>query len=51
MNNAQETKISIKTYREITKDISSSDEEINDIINSLLELSIITYSRLVKEKD
>ena len=51
MDNAEETKISIKTYRKITKDFCSSDEEINNIINSLLELSIITYNRLVEEKE
>ena len=52
MDNAEEyNRISISTYRDITKDNSSTDEEINNIINSLLELSIITYNRLVKEKD
>lgn len=49
MNDAEENnRISISTYRKITKDKTSTDEEINNIINSLFELSIITYNRLKK---
>jgi hypothetical protein len=45
----ENNRISISTYRKITNDYKSTNDEINNTINSLFELSIITYKRLKKE--
>ena len=44
MNDEDKTKLSISTFRKINKDDSSTNEEIEEIVNSLYELSIIVYN-------
>jgi len=38
------SRISIKKFRELTSDFDSSDEEVQEIINSLYRLSHIIYN-------
>ena len=44
VNDADNTRISVDTFRRITNNYTSTTEEIEEIINSLYELSILAYS-------
>ena len=43
MNDADKTRLTVTTYRKLTKDESSTDEEVNTIINKIYELSDLVY--------
>jgi len=44
VNDADNTRISVETYRSITNDYNSSTEQIEEIINNLYILSEIVYT-------
>jgi len=43
VNDADKTRLTVVTYRKLTKDETSTDEEVNTIINKLHELSNLVY--------
>ena len=48
MNDADNTKLTVTTYRKITKDKLSTDEEVKTIINKLHGLSDLVYDLIYK---
>jgi len=45
VDDADEPRNSVDTFRKLTNDDTSTTEEIEQIVNSLYELSIIVYNR------
>lgn len=45
MNDADEPRISVDTYRKLTNDFTTSTGQIEEIINSLYQLSIVVYNK------
>ncbi|NOR27283.1 MAG: hypothetical protein GQ540_02015 [Lutibacter sp.] len=45
MNDAENPRISVDTFRKLTNDYISTIEEIEETVNSLYELSIIVYNK------
>ena len=45
MNDADEPRISVDTFRKLTNDFTTSTEQIEEIVNSLYQLSIIVYNK------
>jgi len=45
VNDADEPRISVDTYKKLTNDYTSTTEEIEQIVNSLYELSIVVYNK------
>jgi hypothetical protein len=43
VNDADKTRLTVATYRKITKDEVSTDEEVNIIINNIYKLSNLVY--------
>jgi hypothetical protein len=48
VNDADNTRLTVTTYRKITKDEVSTDEQVNTIINKLYELSNLVYDIINK---
>ena len=44
MNDADDQRISVERYRNLTNDNTSSTEQIEQLVNSLYELSLIVYN-------
>ena len=51
MNDADNTKLSIDTFRKITLDYTSTNEEVEEIINNIHRLSNLVYDITNTEVD
>jgi hypothetical protein len=45
VNDADDPRISVDTFRKLTNDFTTSTEQIEHIVNSLYELSVIVYNK------
>ena len=45
MNDADDTRISVDTFRKLTNDFTTSTEQIEQIVNSLYQLSMVVYNK------